>query len=108
MASHPTGRNADPRRTIPLNSAAWRRLRAYVLRDEPLCRHCRRCGRYTPANVVDHISGDPSDNSRANLQSLCEPCHNRKTARGNDVPLPGCDARGIPADPLHGWRDLFD
>lgn len=98
-----SGRNADPRRTLSLTGTAWRKLRARVLVDEPLCRHCKRCGRVTAANVVDHISGDPSDNSSENLQALCEPCHNLKTARGNDVPLPGCDARGSPADPARGW-----
>ncbi|MEG6507059.1 HNH endonuclease [Nitratidesulfovibrio sp. 1201_IL3209] len=63
--------------------AAWRRLRADVLRDEPLCRECARQGRVTPATDVDHIvarsRGGTDD--RANLQPLCHRCHSRKTAR---------------------------
>ncbi|MBB5862420.1 HNH endonuclease signature motif containing protein [Xanthomonas sp. 3058] len=102
-----TGRDADPRRAIPLNSHAWRKFRAQIIDSEPLCRHCKRCGRVTPATVVDHISGDPADNSLSNLQALCEQCHNMKTARGNNAALPGCNVHGIPADPVRGWLEIF-
>lgn len=74
--ANPTGRDADPRRTIPLNSAAWRKLRARVLAEHPLCLRCSDV-----ATDVDHVSGDPSDNSRENLQPLCHACHSSKTAR---------------------------
>jgi len=99
-----TGRDADPRRTIPLNSSAWRKLRAAVLADEPLCRMCAARGITEPATDVDHISGDPSDNSRSNLQPLCHSCHSIKTARdhGKNVSL-GCDINGMPLDPSHPW-----
>ena len=99
--ANPTGRNADPRRTIPLTSAAWQKLRTRVLAEQPLCRMCDR-----PANVVDHASGDPSDNSRANLVALCEPCHNHKTKRQR-AGLPviwGGYVDGWPRDPLHPWN----
>ena len=42
------------KRTLPLNSAAWRRLREQVLAEEPLCADCRLMGYVTPANQVDH------------------------------------------------------
>ncbi len=100
-----TGRDADPRRTIPLNTKAWQRLRADVLAGEPLCRMCKAFNVITPATDVDHISGDPSDNSPGNLQPLCHSCHSLKTARdhGKDVNL-GHDKDGMPLDPHHPWN----
>lgn len=63
----------------------WRKLRASHLAGSPLCVHCERQGRTTPATVVDHIEPHKGDRAkftdRANLQSLCARCHNRKTAR---------------------------
>lgn len=104
--SRPTGRNADPRRAIPLNSSAWRKLREQVLAREPLCRRCYGLGHITPATDVDHVSGDPSDNSRANLQPLCHECHSRKTARERHGlrEVYGCDVTGWPLDPEHPWN----
>lgn len=100
-----TGRDADTRRTLKLNTAAWQRLRAMVIAEEPLCRHCSARGLIVPASDVDHISGDPSDNSRGNLQSLCHECHSRKTAadHGKRVAM-GCDANGWPVDANHHWK----
>ena len=62
--------------------AAWRKLRALVLREEPLCRACALAGWVTAASEVDHIVPRKAGGSeeRANLQPLCKPCHARKTA----------------------------
>lgn len=65
-------------------SPAWRKLRAVKLRLNPLCEECERLGRVTPAQMVDHIT--PINKGGAsldmeNLQSLCNACHNRKSAR---------------------------
>ncbi|XGA78589.1 HNH endonuclease signature motif containing protein [Halomonas sp. CH40] len=99
------------RRHLPLNNAAWSRLRAQVLADEPLCRHCMASGIVTPATQVDHIrngEGDyTDDNSRENLQPLCCECHSRKTRaemEGSGLVVPGCDASGRPFDPNHHWN----
>lgn len=99
--SRPSGRDADPRRTIPLNSSEWRKMRARVLAEEPLCRRCKE-----PASDVDHVSGDPSDNRRANLQPLCHACHSHKTGRERaGLPIThGHDAHGMPLDPAHPWN----
>ncbi len=99
-----TGRDADPNRTLKLNGAAWQKLRASVLREEPLCRHCAARGLTVPATDVDHMNG-ADDNRRESLQPLCHECHSRKTARdqGKKV-VYGCDASGNPADPLHPWN----
>ncbi|HEY8604713.1 HNH endonuclease signature motif containing protein [Tsuneonella suprasediminis] len=61
---------------------AWEKLRARILKAEPLCRACRKEGRATVATTVDHITpkhkGGTDDEE--NLQSLCDPCHKAKTA----------------------------
>jgi 5-methylcytosine-specific restriction endonuclease McrA len=63
--------------------AAWERLRSVHLHDNPLCAACLVWDGYVAAEHVDHIEPirlapdrrlDPS-----NLQSLCRPCHSRKT-----------------------------
>ena len=56
----------------------WARLRIMVLRREPICRICGKA----EATEVDHIvtKARGGDDSYANLQGLCKPCHSRKTA----------------------------
>ena len=65
-------------------STAWRKLRAIKLHQQPLCEECLRRGAMTPAQMVDHIrpinEGGAALDLR-NLQSLCNSCHNRKSAR---------------------------
>ena len=59
-------------------------LRSSQLLAEPWCRACARRGVRTRATVVDHIVPHRGDwakfTDRGNLQSLCKPCHDRKTA----------------------------
>jgi len=54
-----------------------------LARDKYLCQACFIKGRPTPAKHVDHIrpkaKGGVDDPD--NLQSLCIPCHDAKTAR---------------------------
>ena len=64
-------------------SSRWRATRAAFLRENQLCVMCHAHGVLQPAKVVDHIvpikrGGDRF--SRSNLQALCVPCHNAKTA----------------------------
>jgi 5-methylcytosine-specific restriction protein A len=63
--------------------AAWRKLRAKVLEEAPLCVMCDAAGKLVRATVVDHIKpvrlGGERYNER-NLQPLCEGCHNAKSA----------------------------
>jgi 5-methylcytosine-specific restriction protein A len=83
-------------------------LRAQHLREHP---RCAACG--DPARVVDHIRPWRGDRrlflDPGNLQSLCRPCHSKKTASedggfGNPDAKPrGCDANGSPIDPKHPW-----
>ena len=69
------------KRQYKTNSTTWRRIRAWVLAHEPLCRECRRKGRTTEATEVDHIDGDSWNNATENLQGLCRRHHAIKTNR---------------------------
>lgn len=92
-------------RVLPLNSAAWRKLRKQVLAEEPLCRHCAAQGLTVPATEADHMRG-AADNSRDALQALCKPCHSIKTmAELYGRPArQGCDVDGNPINPSHHWN----
>lgn len=96
-------------RTLPLTSAAWRKLRRSVLASEPLCRMCTARGLTVPATDVDHRDNDPSNNDLVNLQPLCHECHSRKTHRdgGHNVRM-GCDTDGKPLDPYHHWNNATE
>jgi 5-methylcytosine-specific restriction protein A len=62
--------------------AAWDKLRARILtRDKHLCQACKRKGRLTAANQVDHIKpkAKGGTDDEQNLQSLCKPCHDAKS-----------------------------
>src|SRR5262245_57412117 len=73
----------------------WRRARKAWLAKHGLCGDrmngtstdhsiCASIGRFIPATVLDHISPHNGDKhlfwAQDNWQSLCEACHNRKTA----------------------------
>lgn len=62
--------------------ATWRRVRAWVLNREPLCRHCYARHLIVPATLVDHIQPlrHGGTHRLANLQPLCIGCHAIKTA----------------------------
>ena len=97
---------ADNGRTLPLTSAAWRKLRRSVLSGEPLCRMCTAQGKTVVATDLDHRDNDPSNNDLVNLQPLCASCHSRKTNRdmGHNVRM-GADLTGQPLDPYHHWNN---
>jgi 5-methylcytosine-specific restriction protein A len=96
-------RNA--RRTLALNGATWRKLRATVLREQPMCPVCEAEGKLVPAVDVDHIDNDASNNARDNLMGLCRPHHSVKTNVDHyGRRVRGCDVNGIPLDPDHAWN----
>ena len=92
---------------------AWKQLRKIKLYNNPWCEYCPS-DVHTIASVVDHINpirlgGEPFDLD--NLKSSCAPCHNRKTARGDEhgaaftsKPIKGCDENGFPIDAKHPWN----
>jgi len=92
-------------RLLPLNSAAWYRLRRSVLAEQPLCPECEARGVIEPATEVHHINDNAMDNSRSNLVGLCKADHSRHTAHdmGKRVNH-GCDVSGWPANPSSHWN----
>ena len=75
-------------------SYKWQKARKGFLAKHPLCAECERQGRITAATDLDHITPHKGDKdafwTRSNWQSLCHPCHSRKTATedggwGNDI-----------------------
>ena len=65
------------------NSAAWATLRKVQISKQPLCQACLLDGKIASAQHVDHVFPWHTIGKqafRANLfQSLCGPCHSRKT-----------------------------
>lgn len=76
-STRPSWRYADRR---------WRAERAVWLSEHPLCAECERHGRVTQASVVDHVRPHRGDMDlfwdQSNWASMCAPCHNAKTRRG--------------------------
>lgn len=61
----------------------WKIIRAQVMRrDNHLCQVCIANGVMTPATAVDHIvnKADGGTDEPSNLQAICDPCHEVKTA----------------------------
>lgn len=61
----------------------WRIIRKLALkRDNYLCQVCLAKGILTPATAVDHIINKANNGTDdlSNLQSICDPCHEIKTA----------------------------
>jgi len=66
------------------DSPKWKKIRAIVKDEEPVCRLCLAQQFVVDTEVIDHIipinmGGDPYD--RNNLQGLCRPCHEAKSRR---------------------------
>ena len=82
----PAEREPEPRGTAHERGygATWRKLRRMVLAESPLCVDPFKAhkGQAVPASEVDHIVPLRRGGTNAfdNLQTLCRPCHQRKTA----------------------------
>lgn len=59
------------------------RMRAALLRREPLCRECKKHGRIRAATIADHIipKAQGGTDDEDNYQPLCKLCSDAKTAR---------------------------
>ncbi|MBL6082487.1 HNH endonuclease [Belnapia sp. T18] len=86
-------------------SRHWLALREATLRRDPLCVICARAGLVVAATVADHIversRGGADD--LCNTRGLCASCHGQRSHGGEAAPK-GCDASGMPADPMHWWH----
>lgn len=71
-------------------NSRWSKARKAYLSEHPLCAECLRRGKYTEATVVDHIKPHRGNQElfwdKSNWQSLCKPCHDRKTGREDSKP----------------------
>ena len=68
----------------PYNSTAWRKLRALVIQNNPICQQCGR----QASNVCDHINPVRLGGSFwdvNNLQALCTSCHNKKSGQESKI-----------------------
>ena len=71
------------------NSTAWRKLRIYHLKMEPLCQECLRKGIVKAAEHVHHkrspfINGEINWTlllEDSNLESICAECHGKEHGR---------------------------
>ncbi len=65
------------------DSPAWRKLRTWHIKQNPVCVDCEQEGIAKIADVVDHITPIKQGGSKlclSNLQSLCHRHHNAKSA----------------------------
>ena len=65
------------------DSALWKGFRRQKLILEPWCERCKREGRVTLAQLVDHVVPIRQGGERLSLNnaaSLCHQCHNSKRA----------------------------
>lgn len=72
------------------NSPRWRSLAHINKKYQPLCVQCKEVGLVTACKITDHII--PIQHGGAvwlqdNFQSLCESCHNTKSAAEKEYPL---------------------
>jgi len=96
--------------------ARWRQARRAYLRTNPLCVECLKMGIVKSAKIVDHIKPHKGNMDlfwdEANWQSLCERCHNKKTAREDGAfgnlsgtkDVGGCGVSGMPLHEEHPWN----
>jgi 5-methylcytosine-specific restriction enzyme A len=93
----PTAAESERKRFY--NSAAWKRLRALVLRAHPLCRECLERGLVVEATIAHHVQDrlrrPDLALDRSNLVGVCAPCHSRHhaalraTPGGGQIPRDG-------------------
>lgn len=79
-ALHRSDRDSSGKRGY---DSKWQKARARYLSKHPLCVECGKKGMYVKATVVDHIKPHRGNETlfwdQSNWQSLCKPCHDKKT-----------------------------
>ena len=83
--------------------AAWRKLRRQHLARQPTCVRCGALGQHIHHKVTvkkaPHRRLDPT-----NLETLCQPCHNRVTMWHERLGPRGSAIDGTPLAPDHPWN----
>jgi 5-methylcytosine-specific restriction enzyme A len=68
------------------SSRAWRKFRARMLREQPLCQDCLARTELTEATEVHHVQKRTQRPDlafvEANVRCLCKRCHSVRTGRG--------------------------
>lgn len=78
----PFERNVQSNNEI-YNSWKWRKFAKRYKENNPLCVECEKIGIIVSVKVADHITPINEGGevyNEANIQSLCEKCHNRKSS----------------------------
>ena len=89
------------------NSHRWNVLRTNHIMLNPLCVFCKKEGRITLAQEVDHIKPHKENLElfldETNWQSLCLQCHRfrKKQIETNGFDPYGCNDEGYPLDQNH-------
>lgn len=79
-----------------LEGEEWQAIRRRILgRDNNRCAYCSY--RAEKFQVVDHIDGDPENNSESNFQTLCQMCNCVKHSGQ------GCVLKGVVELYRHSW-----
>lgn len=111
MSHKPTDRKGTGAERYPhlYGSPRWRRLREYVLGQQPLCVMCKARGIVRSAVVVDHIKVHDGDVELfydvGNLQGLCSSCHSgQKRIEDTRGYSQACDVNGYPTSKGHSWN----
>ncbi|AWV24703.1 MULTISPECIES: HNH endonuclease [Roseomonas] len=83
-------------------TAEWKRLRAEVIRRQPVCATPGCGGR---SAIADHIVPRRQGGADAlsNLRGLCMACHNQRVQAGREPRAKGCHEDGTPRDTRHWW-----
>lgn len=81
-----------------------KRRRVVFVRDNYTCQLCRKVTNRPECDHIKPLVAGGSD-ELSNLQTLCPPCHQAKTAAdrcGRPVQIKGCNANGAPFG-REGW-----
>jgi 5-methylcytosine-specific restriction endonuclease McrA len=92
-------------------STKWIKVRNAFRKANPLCIRCKAMGYTRPMEVVDHVlAADDYPEfifDWGNLQSLCNPCHNHKTAIDSALRR-GQKVRHLNQDLMDSYEENFE
>lgn len=92
----------------PFSTRRGRKVRDIKLRCNPLCERCESGGLVVVAKEVHHKK--PWDKypdlalDLDNLESLCEPCHDKAKNKNSLGNVGGCGVDGMPRHKGHPWN----